>query len=106
MGKAIRSWKSHARVVVCGSGGMSHFCIDEDWDRRFMQAMREKDGEFLSNISLPELQAGTSELKSWILVAGIMSEMETAFHEIAYIPCYRSDAGTGTAQGMHWWGVK
>jgi hypothetical protein len=106
VGDAIRSWESDARVVVFGSGGMTHFTIDEDWDRRFMQAMREKDGAFLSAIPLPELQAGTSELKSWISVAGVMAPMEVEFHEVAYVPCYRSEAGTGTAQGMYWWGVK
>jgi len=106
VGRAIRSWKSDARVVVFGSGGMSHFTIDEDWDHRFMRAMREKDADFLMNIPLADLQAGTSEMKSWISAAGVMEELETEMHEIAYVPCYRSAAGTGTAQGMYWWGVK
>jgi OH-DDVA oxygenase/3-O-methylgallate 3,4-dioxygenase len=35
-----------------------------------------------------------------------MEPMPTEFHEVAYVPCYRSEAGTGTAQGMYWWGVK
>jgi Catalytic LigB subunit of aromatic ring-opening dioxygenase len=106
VGEAIRSWASDARVVVFGSGGMSHFVIDEDWDRRFMRAMRDKDGEFLSNIPLKQLQSGTSEMKSWISVAGAMAPIETDFHEIAYVPCYRSEAGTGTAQGMYWWAAR
>jgi hypothetical protein len=106
VGEAIRSWNSDARVVVFGSGGMSHFTIDEDWDARFMQAMREKDAEFLKNIPLSELQSGTSEMKSWITTAGVMEAYDTEFHEVAYVPCYRSPAGTGTAQGMYWWGVK
>jgi len=106
IGEAIRSWDSDARVAVFGSGGMSHFVIDEDWDHLFMKAMREKDGAYLSNIPLHQLQSGTSEMKSWISVAGVMEPMETGFHKIAYIPCYRSEAGTGTAQGMYWWDVR
>ncbi len=106
VGDAIRSWDSDARVVVFGSGGMSHFVIDEAWDRRFIEALRDKNREFLSHIPLRQLQSGTSELKSWISVAGAMEEMDTEFHEVAYVPCYRSDAGTGTAQGMFWWGVR
>ncbi|GKY89945.1 hypothetical protein [Sinisalibacter aestuarii] len=106
VGRAIRSWKSDARVVVFGSGGMSHFVIDEDWDHRFMRAMREKDGAFLKSIPISELQSGTSEMKSWISAAGVMEELDTEMHEIAYVPCYRSEAGTGTAQGMYWWDVK
>ena len=105
IGRAIRSWKSDARVVVFGSGGMSHFVIDEEWDQGFMRAMREKDGNYLSSIPLSELQSGTSEMKSWISAAGVMEELDTEMHEIAYVPCYRSEAGTGTAQGMYWWKV-
>lgn len=106
VGRAIRSWKSDARVVVFGSGGMSHFVIDEEWDHRFMQAMREKDREFLQTVPLADLQSGTSEMKSWISAAGVMEELETEMHEVGYIPCYRSEAGSGTAQGMYYWEVK
>lgn len=106
VGRAIRSWDSDLRVVVFGSGGMSHFTIDEDWDNRFMKAMEEKDAEYLKSIPIGDLQAGTSEMKSWISAAGAMEELDTEFHKIAYIPCYRSAAGTGTAQGMYWWSVK
>lgn len=106
VGQAIRSWHSDARVVVFGSGGMSHFVIDEDWDHRFMKAMKQRDTEFLKNVPLPELQSGTSEMKSWISAAGAMEGLDVGFHEIAYVPCYRSEAGTGTAQGMYWWDVK
>ncbi len=27
--------------MVFGSGGMSHFVIDEAWDRRFIDALRD-----------------------------------------------------------------
>jgi OH-DDVA oxygenase/3-O-methylgallate 3,4-dioxygenase len=27
-------------------------------------------------------------------------------HEIDYVPCYRSAAGTGTANGFYWWEMK
>ncbi|MFZ2103171.1 MAG: hypothetical protein WAU86_21665, partial [Oricola sp.] len=106
VGRAIQSWNSDARVVIFGSGGMSHFTIDEEWDHRFMKAMQEKDREFLQTIPISDLQSGTSEMKSWISAAGAMEELETEMHEIAYVPCYRSEAGTGTAQGMYWWSVK
>jgi hypothetical protein len=103
VGEAIRDWKSDARVVVFGSGGMTHFVIDEDWDARFVEALRSRDKDFLCNLPLDELQAGTSELKSWISMAGAMEGCATEMHEVAYVPCYRSEAGTGTAQGMYWW---
>lgn len=103
VGDAIRSWDSDMRVVVFGSGGMTHFCIDEDWDQRFMKAMVGKDVDYLTSIPLHELQAGTSEMKTWVSLAGVMAPMDMTFHEIDYIPCYRTPAGTGTAQGFYYW---
>ena len=105
VGEAIRSWQSDARVAVFASGGMTHFAIDEEWDRRFMQAMRERDKDFLTSIPLSDLQQGTSEMKSWISLAGVMENEDFTLHELGYIPCYRTPAGTGTAQGMYWWEV-
>jgi hypothetical protein len=104
--QAIDSWPSDKRVAVFGSGGMSHFVIDEDFDRRFVAAMREKKKEYLCAIPLRDLQAGTSELKSWISLAGVLEDLDVEMHEIDYIPCYRSPAGTGTANGFYWWQVK
>ena len=34
LGRAIKSWKGHERVAVVASGGVSHFVIDEAFDRR------------------------------------------------------------------------
>ena len=58
VGEAIRSWDSDMKVVVFGSGGMSHFCIDEAWDKKFMDAMISGDIAYLKSIPLDELQAG------------------------------------------------
>ena len=104
--KAIESWKSDKRVAVFASGGMSHFVIDEDFDQRFIKALRERDTKYLTSIPLPQLQSGTSELKSWISLSGLMEGLETEMHQIDYIPCYRSPAGTGTANAFFWWDVK
>jgi 3-O-methylgallate 3,4-dioxygenase len=35
----FESWDSDARVAVLGSGGFSHFVVDEEIDRRAMRAM-------------------------------------------------------------------
>ena len=61
--------------------------------------------DFLRGLPLSDLQAGTSELKTWITLAGVLEAETTRLHEIGYIPCYRTPAGTGTAQGMYWWQV-
>jgi OH-DDVA oxygenase/3-O-methylgallate 3,4-dioxygenase len=103
--KAIESWQSDKKVAVFGSGGMSHFVIDEEFDRKFVAALKANDEDYLTSIPLRILQSGTSELKSWISLAGLVEGMKSQMHEIDYIPCYRSPAGTGTANGFYWWDI-
>jgi hypothetical protein len=104
--KAIDSWTSDKKVAVFGSGGMSHFVIDEEFDRSFVTAMKARDKNYLTAIPLKTLQSGTSELKSWISLAGVLENEKAAMHEIDYVPCYRSPAGTGTANGFYWWDLR
>ncbi|MDF2119765.1 hypothetical protein PY365_29825 [Roseiarcaceae bacterium H3SJ34-1] len=100
---AIDTWPSDKKVAVFASGGMSHFVIDEQFDRQFVTALGKRDVEFLTSVPLEELQSGTSELKSWISLAGVLGSDRAEMHEIDYVPCYRSNAGTGTANGFYWW---
>jgi len=104
--QAIDSWQSDKRVAVFASGGMSHFVIDEEFDHTFVAALKKCDKAFLTSIPLGELQSGTSELKSWISLAGLLEDAKADMHEIDYVPCYRSPAGTGTANGFYWWEMK
>lgn len=104
--KAIDSWSSDKKVAVFASGGMTHFVIDEDFDRRFVAALKSKDKTYLTSIPLKDLQSGTSELKSWISLAGVLEDIKAEMHELDYVPCYRSPAGTGTANGFYWWEIK
>lgn len=106
VGRAIRAWKSDARVAVFGSGGMSHFVIDESFDRVIFDSLESRDAERLSSISEDYLQSGTSELKNWIGAAGCLFETDLAGGVIDYVPCYRSEAGTGTANGWVVWDRK
>jgi hypothetical protein len=101
--RAIDTWPSDKKVAVFASGGMSHFVIDEQFDRQFVTAVGKRDVEFLTSVPLEELQSGTSELKSWISLAGVLGSDRAEMHEIDYVPCYRSNAGTGTANGFYWW---
>jgi OH-DDVA oxygenase/3-O-methylgallate 3,4-dioxygenase len=104
--KAIDSWPSDKTVAVFGSGGMSHFVIDEQFDRAFVEALAKKDRDYLTSIPLADLQSGTSELKSWITLAGVLDDVGCTMREIDYVPCYRSAAGTGTANGFYWWEIE
>lgn len=103
VGDAIRSWDSDARVAVFGSGGMSHFVIDEDLDRHVIDAVDRRDGQYLCGLSEQTLQSGTSELKNWIGAAGCLFGTDLKHRFADYVPCYRSEAGTGTANGFVAW---
>lgn len=103
IGEAIRDWETDKTVAVIGSGGMSHFVIDEEFDRRFFQLLERRDGAGLIDIDNTWFQSGTSELKNWIAAAGALFESDLKGEVVDYIPCYRSVAGTGTANGFVIW---
>lgn len=100
---AIESWESDARVAVFASGGLSHFVIDEALDRTVIDALANHDFDALISIPENRYQAGTSEVKNWIPLAGIMADSGMSMTLVDYVPCYRSEAGTGNAMGFAYW---
>lgn len=103
VGQCIKEWDSDLRVAVFGSGGMSHFTINENFDRDFMQALDDRDRDFLTSIPQNILMQGTSEMRNWVAAAGAVFDSGLKGSTVDYIPCYRSEAGTGTAQGFVVW---
>ncbi len=101
--RAIESWKSDARVALIASGGLTHFVIDEDVDNAVMDALRSRKIEGVAALGEPIFQAGTSEVKNWVPVAGAMADLGYAPTVVDYVPCYRSEAGTGNAMGFVYW---
>jgi hypothetical protein len=100
---AIRSWAGDARVVVVGSGGLSHFVIDEPFDRRILGALRAGDTAALLGESDDLYRSGTSETKNWIVTAGMVEGTGFAMKLLDYVPCYRTEAGTGNAMAFATW---
>lgn len=103
VGRVLRRWSRGTRVAVFGSGGMSHFVIDESFDRSFLAAIMRRDTGALTQLEERFLQSGTSELKNWIAAAGVLFETELSGKIVDYQACYRSEAGTGTANGFVYW---
>lgn len=101
--RAIKSWDSPSRVALIASGGLSHFVIDEDVDGAVMDAMRHRNIDEVASLGEAIFQSGTSEVKNWIPVAGAMAELGYAINVVDYVPCYRSEAGTGNAMGFVYW---
>jgi len=103
IGRAIKSWDGDSKVMVVASGGLTHFVIDEAWDRKIIKAMQTRDYQTL--ISEPNIifNSGTSETKNWIVTLGALSQTDYDMNLIDYVPCYRTEAGTGNAMAFaHW----
>lgn len=103
IGRAIRSWPGAERVGVVASGGLTHFVIDEELDRRVLDAFRDRDTASLTGIPEDIYQSGTSEIKNWIAVAGMVWDVDLGLEILDYVPCYRTAAGTGCAMGFVTW---
>lgn len=101
--RAVRSWESDARVAIWTTGGLTHFCVDPEWDRQFLNALQNKDAAYLRSIPQNELMAGTSECKSWIATAGAMDAAGLQMTEIGYQTLMRTEGGTGSSCAFVAW---
>lgn len=98
---AIESWPEDLRVAVMATGGLSHFVVDEKFDRDFIDVMATGGHAEHAALPLEKLQSGNSELRCWSVLAGAVKGME--MNLIDYVPCYRSEAGTGCAMAFATW---
>jgi 3-O-methylgallate 3,4-dioxygenase len=98
LGAAIRAlvetFPGQQRVGILASGGLSHFCAEEDLDLAVIDALRRKDREALANLDPKRLQSGSSEIRNWIVLAGACPDFDIDW--ISYTPAYRTEALTGT----------
>ena len=99
--KAIKNWDSEKKVAVVGSGGLSHFLVDEEIDQMAIKGMREKDAGQLAALPRYRLNSGSSEILNWITAAGACEHLDMDMVE--YVPVYRSPAGTGGGWGFALW---
>lgn len=101
--KAIAAWDSSKTVAIIASGGLSHFVIEEDLDRELLRAMLANDEQAIKAMPNERFESGTSENRSWVALAGAMSDANLRMELIDYVPCYRTSAGTGHAMGFARW---
>jgi hypothetical protein len=98
--EAIEESPAKLRVAVVASGGLSHFVVDEALDRRVMQGM-DGQPDLLRTLPRGALNAGSSEIRCWILVAGAIEGMKKRW--LDYQALYRSPAGTGIGVAFGVW---
>ena len=107
LGEAIRDIAdaSHKRIVVCGSGGLSHDpmgpragWIDQRLDRWVLSRISQGRGEELAQLfgfDSDTLRGGSGEIRAWITVAGAFAGR--AGTVVDYIPLYHAVTGLGMA---------
>jgi hypothetical protein len=63
-------------------------------------------GDFATLERIPEsafYSPGTGEIKNWLPLAAAAAELGMGMTLLDYVPCYRSEAGTGTAMAFAYW---
>ncbi len=104
LGRAIRSWDSDARVVVIGSGGLSHQLdgqragfINKDFDQRFLRSLVE-DPTWATRYSIRDLVELTGsqgvELLMWLAARATLGERVRLVHRNYHIPISNTAAAT------------
>lgn len=100
LARALRRFPGNQRVVLVGSGGLSHTKIDEQLDHDFIQALESNDLDHMAAMPAHLLVEGTSEIRNWIVVA---AAADRPGKMIEYAPLYRTSTGIGCAMGFAWW---
>jgi protocatechuate 4,5-dioxygenase beta chain len=92
VGEAIQSWDSNKKVVVIGTGGLSHQLdgqragfINKAFDLQFMESM-QSNPEWATQYSIHELveKTGTQgvELLMWLAMRGALSVGASGVHKV------------------------
>ena len=101
LAELIGTFPGDARIGLMASGGLSHFTVEEDLDRAVLDAIKRKDLDYLVRLDPKRLQAGSSEIRSWITVAAAALHLDLTW--TAYVPGYRTMALSGTGLGFAEW---
>jgi len=94
VGELIRDVADHSneRVAILATGGLSHFPgsprigeIDESFDHKLLEVMRQGKGRSLIDYSVEDLlRAGDTEFLNWMVVIGAIGDAKATY--TAYMP--------------------
>lgn len=102
--RGVESWPSSERVVVIGTGGLSHWVglpeagqVNTEFDNDFLARLRAGDPDDLVRYTNAEIDAagnGAHEIRTWLVAAGAAG---TPFDVLAYEPVPEWLTGTAVA---------
>ncbi|WP_338617402.1 2,3-dihydroxyphenylpropionate 1,2-dioxygenase [Pigmentiphaga sp. CHJ604] len=107
LGAAIASWPGDERVVMIGTGGISHWVgmsdmgrVNEAFDRRILGMVEARDLDGLARLSAEEIVAtagnGALEVRNWIVAMAAMPPYNARV--LAYEPVPEWITGLGFAE--------
>jgi len=99
--RAVESYQQDVTVGIVASGGLSHFVVDEAFDRSVLHALETNNVRELKALPSETLVSGTSELRNWLVLAGAVEGCE--LDVLDYVPAYRSTAKTGCGMAFARW---
>jgi hypothetical protein len=103
LAQAIAGLPAGRRVALLASGGLTHFVVDEELDRRVLQAMQAGDLDALARLDETWFTGNTAEIKSWLPLVAAMQMQRKRMQLVDYVPCYRTEAGTGQGMAFAYW---
>jgi protocatechuate 4,5-dioxygenase beta chain len=103
LGDSIRTWPEERRVLVMGTGGLSHQLdgeragfINKDFDLQFLESL-VYDPRWATRFSIPELveKTGTQgvELLMWLATRATLPERVVRVHQNYHIPISNTASG-------------
>jgi hypothetical protein len=98
--RAVEQWPSDLRVAAIATGGLSVGRLDEELDRRLLEAIRTHDVDTLSALPAGWRRRSTGEVHAWMAAGGACEHLAMDFE---YVPGYRSAGGTGCGLGFATW---
>jgi protocatechuate 4,5-dioxygenase, beta chain len=105
VGDAIRAWDSDKKVLVIGTGGLSHQLegeraghLNKKFDLQFMDSLTQQDPNWLTQFSSEDIieEVGTAglEIIMWIAARNTLKGPVTEVHRNYHIPISNTAAGT------------
>jgi protocatechuate 4,5-dioxygenase beta chain len=104
LARAVASWPGNERVVVLGTGGLSHQLdgeragfINKDFDLKFMDSLVGDDPRWACQFDTHQLveHTGTQgvELLMWLATRGMLGDRVRALHRNYHIPISNTASG-------------
>ena len=105
VGDAIRAWESDKRVLIIGTGGLSHQLegeraghLNREFDTRFLDSLTREDPNWVTQFSSEDIieQVGTAglELIMWVAARNTLAGPVREVHRNYHIPISNTAAGT------------